>query len=514
MGIIVPGGEQAATSELVEKFVGSDYDKMAGLYDQLPLLKNLSDEIEELNNTWQGSLDKPPTARPDSTPLQEGDRYYNKITKQSYVFSNGNWTGQNTVTTLVEYHKVTQEDLVGTDTVITLNSTYEPGGNNLLVYVSSAFQYSQSVDPSGSYVETDEKTITFPNTLLQIGEVVNFVVGQPLSTVNPDITLISGVYFPETVNQTVIPLPENLSYVPAENNLSVYVNGRLQASGYEYEETSPVSVTLFTPVQPGDTIIFQKGELITNGDQSTLTVQTIPSLNSVYDNRETLVENKPLYIVSGFTVGDGSGGLFVFDPTVPKAIANGCTIVDAQKTFSLQGNGEGNGCWMRQYEQDIYPAWFNTPKLGMEALKFMRGKEGDRITLKGFYEGSVEGGGVFYFDENMFAINHNGGTIISPLVIAFPGTPQWFTPPTSGQGCWVREHATLNTLMFGAKRNQPSFDSSIPFNRAAEVGSVEVPLGDYALNNPVVGNFYSFGEVTISGGSPGSTIKNLLEQEV
>ncbi len=504
--------EMLANNELVQKYIGSDYDTVKKVADALPLLTDLSDEIEELNNTYQGSLTEEPVTRPDGTPIKEGDRYYNSITKQTYVFSNGQWIGQNTLTTSIEYHEITAENIVGSDTVVTLNGLYAPGKNNILVYVSQAFQYSQSVDPSGAYVETDEKTITFPNTILQEGEIVNFVIGQPLTTVNPDITLISNVYFVETVNQALIPLPEGMQYVPFENNLSVYVNGRLKASGINYEETSPVSITLYEPVQPGDEIIFQKGELISNGNQSTTTVQTVASLNSVYDSRDFLVTNKPLLISGGYTIGDGSGGLFIYDATVPKKIANGATIIDAQKPFSFQGEGEGFGCWVRQYEQDIKPAWFNTPKLGAECLKFLKPIQGDRVDLKGFYENTTDGSGVFYFEETMSALNHNGGTIISPAVIAFPGTPEWFIAPSSGQGCWVRENTDVDVLMFGAKRNQ-AYDSSLSFNKAAEVSNPKVPLGDYTLDSAVTGNFYSFGEVTLSGSSSGSVIKNLLATE-
>ena len=125
-------------------------------------------------------------------------------------------------------------------------------------------------------------------------------------------------------------------------------------------------------------------------------------------------QDKAVVVKGGYTLSDGSGGVFIYDPTFDRSLCNGVTAIDATKSIGLQGSGVGNGAWIRQYEGFLRPEWFNTAYTGMAALRFMQGIDGDKAHINGFYEGSLSGGGIFVWDSSVPKEDHNGGTIISP----------------------------------------------------------------------------------------------------
>ncbi|EOW9564168.1 hypothetical protein ACO114_003206 [Enterobacter hormaechei] len=66
---------------------------------------------------------------------------------------------------------------------------------------------------------------------------------------------------------------------------------------------------------------------------------------------------------------------------------------------------------------------------------------GKKVSLRGWYSGSIVGGGFFYFDSSVAKSNHDGGVYISPTVPYT--TAENFIKGTgetdsSGNGCWVR----------------------------------------------------------------------------
>lgn len=501
MGEIV--NEQRSQTALVEKFVGTAYDKMLELYNNLPALLTLQAEIAELNNTWLGSLTEEPSVRADGTALLDGDRYFNSNSKSVFVYNNGVWRNTNSVSTTIETFTIAAPNLVGADTVITLSGAYTPNTGNLLVFTGGVYQ-----TPVVHYEETDSHTITFVGDLLEIGETVSVVIGSALTTINPLISVIAGVYITETEDQTVIPLPNGMIYSPGISNLDVYVNGALLILDLDYTETSVNSVTLSDPLPSGTVVYFKQGLLIGNVEVES-EVNNLALLNAFNANESLLNTGKPTLVRGGFTVGDTNGGLYFYSPSYQKSLANGVTVIDAGKASNAQGTGTGYGCWLKQYEFEIQPAWFNTPYRGMACLKTVKGVPGDKINLIGFHEGSYVGGGVFVWDATRPATDHDGGTVISPLNTSTPGTAGWFVAPLSGTGCWVRQITTQPSVDWFGVYESAVTDSYNGFEAASNYAlPCEIPVRTYTLSLPVSGTFYAFGVPTINGTL--NTITNLL----
>lgn len=185
---------QRNTTELVETYIGTAYDVVKGVYDNLGAILGLVDQ----SNKWQGEFEVAPQLRVDGTALQGGDAYYNLKTKRTYTYvitgtacPIGMWVDALGVHTGVEVHTIAAGNIVGGDTIISLDGSYTPHTNNMMVVVGGSFQNSQSNDPSGAYVETNSQTITFPGIVLQIGEIVTVMMGVPLTTGNAVISVKS-----------------------------------------------------------------------------------------------------------------------------------------------------------------------------------------------------------------------------------------------------------------------------------------------------------------------------------
>lgn len=498
MGEIV--NDQRNTTALVEKYIGTAYDKMAELYANLPELLELHGYFLSENNQYQGVLTTAPTARTDGTPLQDGDRYFNDTIKASYVYRNGNWTPEIQFSLTTEVITIDQNTHVnGGGTTITLANAYTPNNNAIFVFVGPAFQFSQNVDPAGAYVETDETTIDFPGVYLEDGEMVTVMGVISQSSLEITVQCKSGMYVVETTGQTVIPLPDGLVYTPNNNNLTVSVNGYDQFPGYHYTESSTSAITMYSPLTEGDVVIFRFGEMLSNVAETD--VITKPLLTSMMNT--TLDTTKTILVKGGYTAGDGSGGLYTWDVSCDKALANGVTIIDADKTLVNQGTGTTNGCWIRQYEDEISPRWWNKPEKGATVLRYLTAVDGDSVNLKGMLEDTVRGGGFFYWDGSEPRASHNGVTVISPRSNETVGATAWYTAPVAGAaGCWIRQITSAVSIDWFGITGDGVADDTDAFTEASTWGSpVYVPPGSYAVTGAIVGNFYTFGTVTIVGGT-------------
>lgn len=499
MGSIV--NEQRDTTSLVERYIGTAYDKMAELHANLAELLELHGYFMDEENQWQGVLATAPTTRLDGSPLQDGDRYFNSTSKASYVYINGNWGTETQYSLTTEVITVdVNTHIVGDDTVITLSNPYTPNNNSILVFVGPSFQFSQNVDPAGAYEETDETTITFTDVHLEDGEqvIVMGVVTQSLLEIVVQCT--SGMYVVETAGQTVVPLPDGMVYVPNNNNLTVSVNGLDKFSGYHYLESSTSTVTFTTPLNLGDVVIFRTGEMVSNTEADSEVI-TKPLLSSMMNT--PLDTTKTILVKGGYTAGDGSGGMYVWDVSADKALANGVTIIDPDKNLANQGTGTTNGCWIRQYESEVFPQWWNKPEKGAEVLRYLTPVDGDCINLKGMLEDSLRGGGFFYWDGAAARNTHNGVTIISPESLETVGSTAWFTAPVAGDaGCWKRQITSAVSIDWFGVVGDGVTDDTDAFTAASNWSSpVYVPPGSYAVTGAISGYFYTFGIVSIVGGS-------------
>lgn len=501
------------TTKLIEKFVGSEFDIMRDIHANLSFLLELNANVKEQQNKNQGVQSLPPTTRLDGTPLQTGDTYFDEVQQVTFYWVNENWVSSNNILNSTQVHKVTQADIVGNNTVITFDRAISQftGGN--MVFVGTVYQYSTAVDPDGAYTVTGANEITFTNTQLQIDEEVVIISGTVVSTVEPVITVKSEVYIAETNDQTEIPLPSGITYTPGAGNLVVHKNGLRLNVNVDYVETSSSSITVVTPVPQNTVFTFDQGNLIATQIEPQNDVITLPLLSSFNPNL-TLLEsnlNKAIIVKGGYTLSDGSGGTFVYDPTFDRSLANGVTAIDHTKPIGLQGTGVGNGTWIRQYEGFINPEWFNSPFTGVATIRFLKAIDGDKVHLDGFYEGSFVGGGVFIWDSSVPKEDHNGGTIISPNVTVTPGSASWYTAPVSGaDGCWLRQKTSeITSDEFGAD-STGSANSDAAFTAMIALATpIKVAVGTYTVTLAHTSQFYTIGNVVVNGGGS-IAINNLL----
>lgn len=499
MGSIV--NDTRNTTALVERYIGTAYDKMAALYDNLSELMELHGYFLDSENQWLGVFTTAPTARNDGTPLQDGDKYFNSTVKTTYLYFNGNWTNESLNTITAETITIDAgTHHVGNDTVVTLANPYTPGQNSLLVFVGLGFQFSKSLDAAGAYEETDETTITFTGELIEEGTIITVMSTMSQSSLEVSVQAKAGMYVVEANGQTVIPLPDGLVYSPNSNNLTVSVNGLEQYTGYHFEESSASAITMYSPLSEGDVVIFRFGRMITNTVVES-DVITKPLLSSMMNT--ALDTTKAILVKGGYSAGDGSGGLYTWDVSCDKGLANGVTIIDPDKSLVNQGTGTTNGCWIRQYEDEISPRWWNKPEKGATVLRYLTPVDGDSINLKGMLEDSVLGGGFWYWDGSEPRASHNGVTIVSPESLEDVGTTAWYTAPGSGDaGCWIRQkQGPVSIDWFGVAADGVTDDTAAFTAAAAWASPVYVPVASYAITGTVTGNFYSFGTPTIVGGT-------------
>jgi len=501
--------------KMIEKFVGTEYDKLAAIYDNLPALLSLQASVEELADRYLGVLDTVPTERPNGDLLQDGDYFMHTTDKVVYYYVSGSWVSAANTETHIQKHVVAAGDIVGSDTVITFPDLISTVSGGNMVFVSTAYQYSTDVDPAeGAYTVTADNQITFTGSHLQIGEEVVVVSGTSVNTVAPLIQVTERYYVAETTDQYVVPMPGGISSTESPLDIQVFLNGRFLTSNLDYTKNMNNSITLAAPASPGDVITFLQGSVVTNVPSPTSDALTLPLLSSFYDNQE-LVDgstDRVILVKGGYTIGDGSGGMFVFDGTFEKTKANGVTAIDPSQDLASQGNSAGNGCWMRQYEGLIKPEWFNSTMQGIGALRFCVGLPDDRVIVDGFYENSSQGSGMFVWDDNVDSADHNGVTVVSPLVIASPGGAAWFTAPASGTpGCWIRmDNNKLTSDHFGADSSGGDFADNSFIAMENQNYPVEVVSGVYKLANDYTSAvMYSFGSTSVTGAGS-ATIKDLM----
>jgi len=184
---------------LVEKYVGTAYDKMAALYDRLDELVLLAEalvngELDELlaltpeiekvleaihgfNNIYYGPLFEEPLTKPDGTPSMQGDMYFNTTNSSMHVYTHMGWERQG----VVEQTVVNTWDYVvtgaGDEYVVTLPTymAYVIDTNSIQVWNDKQVKYT-IID----FIEEDALHVRF-NSQLTIGDKLFFRVGQVVS---------------------------------------------------------------------------------------------------------------------------------------------------------------------------------------------------------------------------------------------------------------------------------------------------------------------------------------------
>lgn len=152
----------------------------------------------------------------------------------------------------------------------------------------------------------------------------------------------------------------------------------------------------------------------------------------------------------------------------------------------------------------------------LRALTLSPLSNGQQYSVKGFYENTDVGGGLFYYDASRDKADHNGGTVIDPeRLAAWDGTQSdlatLFTAG-SGSGCFVRLSAPptakqeVRLSWFGATHT--AADNAVAFSQVGTAladftGALVSEGGDFlttgALQIPRNADFITLAPTTIDG---------------
>jgi len=327
---------------LVEKYVGSAYDKMVLISDNIDALLHISTaitdgtfddileiaddivtvvaDIEEFNGLYWGAIDTtdPDTVIDPNSPVDEphplydkngdtahsGDLYYNLDRDQMYVFSQSQWNGTATIARNLERFVISaaqeQEQNTGGSVQINLINAYVRQSNNLFVFKNGIMQSSTWIEPiTGDYQETTNHLVTFPapngtNGLpgLKEGDELTFGVNTEVSTLT-SLVEVDQWEIPAQGNNKIFLLPNEEEYVPGSNNLDVYIGAQrilqlpdeLDEDGivivqHEYREVDPRTIQFHSA--PTDMeVVMRRGRIISTIPQLQQTIfqNTQPDVN-------------------------------------------------------------------------------------------------------------------------------------------------------------------------------------------------------------------------------------------
>lgn len=513
-------GAQDCTG-LVQKYIGSSYDLVAYVAEHIedlrPLWENLSpedfkklselapefrhllDQLVFFHDRYYGALKKEPTARPSGLSMENGDLYFD-LEKQSLMVRSGSeWVPATGIENHIEVVKVEKNHIHGTNALIKLKQSYDPGSNNILVFVNGVFQYPiTNLNQDGAFSETSPTTITFPNAQLQVGDVLTILIGKAVTNTAQTVGVRVNSYRTVVDLERIIKLPGDMYYTPGINNLEVYVDGLLQTVGVDYFESDAETITFANGLPTNSLVTFKKGSVVATGQTPSANPNLkITVLSTVGEINTISIPQENVLLLRGYNrPGDGGSGLFVYDNMMPRSAANGGTTVDHTVPLADQGTGVGNGVWVRQYADEIHAEWFGLDQLLMQnLLDITRPRHGDRVNLAGFHAPGDGGEGVFYWDEKLPATQHDGGVIIDPRQ-TYPANwnnavqmAAWFTPAVSGLGAWKRFHTdNASIAWFGAKGDGTS-DNGLVFDGISlaiqnqHVKTLYIPVGDFVVSS-------------------------------
>ena len=520
-----------ACTGLVQKYIGSAFDHVHAVSNNLDGIKKVVDLIDDktlefivakypelkdvlarlinFNNIYYGPLDHVPTTRPDGSPIGAGDLYYNTQLSQLFVNEAGTWDPVGAVENYVEAIPVTIDHFkdsagnVTADATIKIDSGYNMGLNNMLVFVNATYQSMISnTNPNGAYFEKDAYHIVFPGPGLQVGDKVTVVVGKVVTTMGHTVGVDTQIYQTILPDERVITLPHGMAYNPGLGDLEIFVNGLHQLNGIDYTETDKNTITLVRAVPVGSFICFKKGDIVSSGwakgySESFTKIEILNVATDFFARQRTLPADA-LIILKGYALpSDGGDGIFIYDPTYQRQNANGGTVIDATVALTQQGSGIGSGCWVRQYTGEVKSAWWGLQDSLVSTLpKLGTAKPGDYFIVEGFHAIGDGGQGEFYWDTNEPKRNHDGGTVLNPDAI-FPAQwnnsaqmRNWFNHPYLATGCWVRKHLDqANICWFGAIPDGTT-DNGFVFegiSRSVADGRLTrlfIPKGTYAIKTP------------------------------
>ena len=146
-----------------------------------------------------------------------------------------------------------------------------------------------------------------------------------------------------------------------------------------------------------------------------------------------------------------------------------------------------------------------------------------QISVENYHSNYFGGGGIFSWDATKDKADHNGGTVIDPVIV-FPTDwadqterTVWFTAAATGTGCWVRKVDTAASIMwFGAVGDlvvddRDSINECLKYCRNFNK-ALYIPAGNFLCLSPMdAGKFIEmFGDGTVSNLRPSFSSENYL----
>jgi len=245
----------ANTGQIVDDYVNTAYDTVKIVSDNIDALIKLAG----LTGSHQAS-DSEPTTRPDGSPLESGDIYFNTTTSVTYTWNDTSDSWVAMTDTAVVAETVTVDATMASTGTITLVNSYAVGDSGINVFVQGVFQTS-GVD----YTETGAHTLDFGADILEEGELISVVIGTIL-TVSSLGALTHETLFTTTASQaagtTGFTVP--VSIRPSKkSDLNVYIQGAKQAStAYNYASVTGIVTFAGEYPEEGDEVQIINGTLI------------------------------------------------------------------------------------------------------------------------------------------------------------------------------------------------------------------------------------------------------------
>jgi len=301
---------------LVEKYIGSAYDKMSEIHDNLreilliagsiedgsfqevadiaDELQTVIDKINHFNSTYYGAYSTAPVLDPMGNPITDGDLYYDTSKELMYVYSKDFWIPLGAAEQHVEVVPLTPglKNEATNEYEVYLDTPYIVGRNNLSVHINRVHHISTSVDSTyGTYREIDSHHIYVDAAAVQPNDILVAHVGSEAATVT-HIAYVSKVHYVTRVaNEELIQLPHNpdgseLTYIPGNFNLEVHLARDFQNPDHirhlqhpnvidkdgnmiwgEYEEVDHRHIKFNTPLEQGTEVLFTVGIVTSNAPE-------------------------------------------------------------------------------------------------------------------------------------------------------------------------------------------------------------------------------------------------------
>lgn len=331
--------------------IGSGIEDVNYLADNFVELQDISENFQEFKGMYYGPSATVPTTRPNGDPIEEGDMYLDTNSKVLFIRVETQWNSITANLTFNESVTISSSNRVGNNTVVEFSNSYSVGRNSLIVFVNNIYQANSSTSTQGTYVESTNNTITFPNLLLQDGDEVSVIIGSVVDTINPVVRVTKLRYVTTEANEQAIPLPNSEQYVVGNDSLEVYVNGTLATTDIDYYETNATTVTFANALEAETEIIFKKGNLVSTEGITVIQEGDVVVLNlasEFFSTRDTLDTTKTVHLSAYSMANDGRSGIYVYNPTRDKSTADGVRYIDSSLVIANQGIGSGLGVWELQ----------------------------------------------------------------------------------------------------------------------------------------------------------------------